>query len=149
MIATPFFASGQSETTQKFHKENDGAFVLFAYHNTLKMLTQVEGADEMELDELIKDIDKMKYVRVDTDKDEAKAKMKILADGFKSERFEDLMSMRHEGMNVNIYIQEDDGITTGLVMLMIDNESVSVLDVKGKVPLNKLGNLISQVQKMR
>ena len=111
------------------------------------MLNQMNSEEFEEFDELIKDIDKMKFVRVDkqernfTDDD-----FKDLVDSYHDEKFEDLMNMRYEGMKVNVYIQEDDGITTGLVMLMTDDTSISILDIKGKVPLNKLATLISKVQ---
>lgn len=146
---SPFVTLAQSETTQRFHKENEDAFVLFAYHNTLKMFAQIDDEQLEELDDLIKDIDKMKFVRVDASKEEANSKIKELASDYKSESFEDLMNMRHDGMNVNVFIKEDDGVTKGIVMLMNDEESISVIDIIGKVPLNKVANLISQVQKMQ
>lgn len=148
-IFSPLFTFAQSKTTQNFHKEHDDAMVLFAYHNTLKMFAQVEGAAEAGLDELFKDIDKMKFVKVDVTEEEAKSKIKQLATGYKKERFEDLMSMRHDGMNVRVYIQEDSGVTSGVVLLMNDKASVSIIDIVGRVPLNKVASLISQVQKMQ
>ncbi len=143
-LMCPFFGYSQSKTTQSFHKDHEDAFVLFFYSNTLKMLNQ---DDNPEFEELIKDIDKMKLVRVNkADYDLDKSDYKDLVDGYYDEDFEDLMTMRHEGMNVNAYIQEDDGVTTGIVMLMQDEESISVLDIKGAVPLSKLATVISKVQ---
>lgn len=100
-----------------------------------------------EFDALIKDIDKMKFIRVSkkerniTDEDVSR-----MVEEYRDEDFEDLMTMRHEGMNINVYIQEGKGVTTGLVLLMSDEESFSILDVQGKVPLNQLANLISKVK---
>lgn len=144
LVLMPLFSHAQSETTQAFHKEHDDAFVLFFYSNTLKMLNQ---DDNPEFEELIKDIDKMKLVRVN--KEEANLDnedYQDLVQSFYDEDFEDLMTMRHEGMNVSAYIQEDEGVTTGVVMLMQDDESVSILDIKGSVPLSKMASLISKVQ---
>ena len=138
------FASAQSKTTREFSEDHEGAFTLFFYNNTLKMLNQ---DDNPELEELIKDIDKMKFIRIE------KAKSKFTDEDFKDliedyhdEDFEDLMTLRHSGMKVNVYIQEEDDNTTGLVLLMDDDTSFSVLDIKGKVPLNKLASLINKVQ---
>lgn len=141
---TPIFGYAQSKTTQAFHKQHEDAFVLFFYSNTLKMLNQ---DDNPEFEELIRDIEKMKFVRVNIaeaglDKDD----YNDLVEDFYDDDFEDLMTMRHEGMNVSAYIQEDDGVTTGIVMLMQDDESISILDIKGAVPLNKMASLISKVQ---
>ncbi|UII23599.1 DUF4252 domain-containing protein [Fulvivirga ligni] len=146
-VMLPMLSEAQSETTQQFSKEHEEAQVFFFYKNTLKMLNQ---NDSEEFAELIKDIDKMKFIIAD------KAKSNVgdndyneLVKGYKSEHFEELMTMRHQGMKVNVYIQEDDGVTTGLVFLMTDNEKLSILDVKGSVPLNKLASIISKVQEFK
>jgi hypothetical protein len=144
IILLPFVSFGQSKTTQSFHKDHEDAFVLFFYSNTLKMLNQT---DDPEFDELIKQIEKMKFVRIDIKEEEfSNDEFKDLVEDYKDEKFEDLMTMRHEGMNINAYIQEDDGITTGIVMLMQDDKNISILDIKGAVPINKLTSLISKVQ---
>lgn len=141
---SPLIGVAQSKTTQEFHKDHEDAFVLFFYSNTLKMLNQT---DDPEFAEMIKQIEKMKFVRVDKkadgfDKDD----YNDLIEDYQDEDFEDLMTMRHEGMNVNAYIQERDGVTTGIVMLMQDEETVSVLDIKGSIPLNKIGSILSKVK---
>ena len=144
ILILPLYGYSQSKTTQEFSKAHDDAFVLFFYQNTLKMLNQ---DDNPEFAELIKDIDKMKFIRVDTKTAGfTKEDYKKLVAKYHDEDFEDLMNMRHEGMNVNAYIQEDDGVTTGIVMLMQDDSTVSVLDIKGAVPINKLLTLISKVK---
>ncbi|MEQ9165743.1 MAG: DUF4252 domain-containing protein [Fulvivirga sp.] len=144
IVMSPLLGVAQSKTTQAFHKDHEDAFVLFFYSNTLKMLNQT---DDPEFAEMIKQIEKMKFVRVDKkadgfDKDD----YNDLIEDYQDEDFEDLMTMRHEGMNVNAYIQERDGVTTGVVMLMQDDETVSVLDIKGSIPLNKIGSILSKVR---
>ncbi|UII24427.1 DUF4252 domain-containing protein [Fulvivirga maritima] len=144
---TPLFLSAQSKTTQAFAEDHEEGTSFFFYKNTLRMLNQT---DSEEFDELIKDIDKMKYFVVEKkgnniDKDT----YSNLVKGYKSEDFEDLMNMRHEGMRVNVYIQEDDGVTTGLVFLMNDESSLSILDIKGSVPLNKLASIITKVREFK
>ncbi|MEQ8927720.1 MAG: DUF4252 domain-containing protein [Fulvivirga sp.] len=144
LLALPVFCLSQSKTTKEFHEDHEDAFVLFFYSNTLKMLNQ---DDNPEFEELIKDIDKMKFIRVDKAAENVgKDDYKELVASYYDEDFEDLMTMRHEGMNVNAYIQEDDGVTTGIVLLMQDEESLSILDIKGSVAISKLATLISKVQ---
>ncbi len=143
-VLMPLMASAQSKTTQSFHKDHEDAFVLFFYSNTLKMLNQT---DDPEFAEMIKQIEKMKFIRVDKKADDFDSEdYAEMVEDYRDEDFEDLMTMRHEGMNVNAYIQENNGVTTGIVMLMQDDESVSVLDIKGSIPLNKIGSIISKVQ---
>ncbi len=144
LVGLPLLTLAQSKTTKSLQDKYDDAFGLFFYNNTLNMLNQTDDED---FAELIKDIDKMKFLRIDRKANniEQSAITKLIAD-YKDEDFEDLMTMRHEGMNVQVYIQENDGVTTGLVFVMTDEESLSVLDVKGKVPMNQLANLISKVK---
>lgn len=144
LIALPLLTVAQSKTTKSLQDKYDDAFGLFFYNNTLNMLNQTDDED---FAELIKDIDKMKFLRIDRKANKIEqSEIKDLIADYKDEDFEDLMTMRHEGMNVQVYVQEDDGVTTGLVFVMTDDESLSVLDVKGKVPMNQLANLISKVK---
>ena len=144
LFVIPFTVQSQSETTRSLESKYDKAFGLFFYNNTLEMLNQT---DDEEFAALIKDIDKMKFLRISRkDNDITGKDISTLIGEYKSEDFEDLMTMRHEGMNVQVFIKEKDGVTTGLVFLMSDDESLSVLDVKGSVPLNQLASLISKVQ---
>ncbi|WP_185156047.1 DUF4252 domain-containing protein [Fulvivirga kasyanovii] len=144
VLASQVTVIAQSKTTRAFAEKYDDAFTLFFYNNTLHMLNQ---EDNKEFEALIKDIDKMKFIRVSKKENNlTDADFKKMVDKYHDEDFEDLMTMSHEGMNINVYIQEDDGVTTGLVLLMSDAESFSVLDIIGSVPLNKLANLISKVQ---
>ena len=144
LALVPIASMAQSKTTQKFHEEHEDAFTLFFYNNTLQMLNM---DDNEEFNELIKDIDKMKFLRVDKkERDLTKVDFDDLVAQYHDDDFEDLMTMRQEGMNINVYIKEKGGVTTGLVLLMDDDESLSILDIKGAVPLNKLAKLASKVQ---
>lgn len=144
LLALPFLSDAQSKTTKSLSEKYDNAFTLFFYNNTLNMLNQTNDED---FEALIKDIDKMKFLRIGKAENKiTNAEIADLVAEYRDEKFEDLMTMSHEGMKVNVYIQEADGVTTGLVLLMSDDESLSVLDIKGKVPMNQLANLISKVQ---
>lgn len=142
MMALPMMA--QTETTDEFHEQHDEAFTLFFYKNTLRMLNM---QDNKEFAELIKDIDKMKFLRIEKAATEfSSQEYKSLVDGYHGESFEDLMTMRHQGANLNVFIQEMNETTTGLVILMEDDENFSILDIKGAVPLQRIAELVSKLQ---
>lgn len=144
LLMSPVLSFAQSSTTQAFHEDHEDAFVLFFYRNTLKMLNQDDNPDFIEI---IKDIDKMKFIRVNKLEEGLKKEdYNQLVKDYYDEDFEDLMTMRHEGMNVNAYIQEDDGVTTGIVILMQDDQTISILDIKGTVPISKMATIITKVQ---
>lgn len=140
----PLFSIAQSKTTKMVEEKYSNVFKLFFYNNTLEMLNQTNN-EEFAL--LIKDIDKMKFLRIGrAEQNITNSDIADLISEYHDEDFEDLMTMRHEGMNVNIYIKEDDGVTEGLIFLMTDEENLSILDVKGAVPLQQVATLLSKMQ---
>jgi hypothetical protein len=133
----------QTETTNEFDRKYSSR-TFFLYNNTLKMINQ-QG--DKAFDELIKDIEKMKVVWVEKKKKNFGAEQfKNLTAGYKAEKFEEIMNTRYEGKSFNAYIREKDGDTKGVVIAVDDGENVFVLDIVGKVALNKITSLFSSVE---
>jgi hypothetical protein len=130
---------GQSETVQKWQDKYDDAFVMFFYKNTLNMLNM---QDNEEFAELIKGIDKMKLLRIDKENDSfSDEQYKELVRDYRKEDFEELMTLKQKEMKINAYIKEDDGETEGIVILLNEASNLIILDIKGSVPLSKIGEL--------
>lgn len=132
----------QSKTTEKFHKENNDAFTLFFYHNTLRMLNQ---RDDKDLDALIEDIEKMKFVMVEKSKLTGSV-YKNLVSGYKSESFEEIMSSRFESKNFDVLLKESGGKTKGMIITVQDTDKVYILDIVGSIALNKVTKFISVLE---
>jgi len=132
----------QTETTNKLSSEYSSR-TFFLYNNTLRMINQ--GGDK-DFDELIKDIEKMKVVWVNkADKKFGVEQYKKLIDGYKAEKFEEIMTTRHDGKSFNAYVKEKDGDTKGVVVTVDDGANVYVMDIVGKVALNKITSLFSSL----
>jgi hypothetical protein len=129
LLAAVGVASAQTKTTQALDEKYDG-LSLFFYRNTLRMLNQ---KDDPAFDELIKDIEKMRFMMINkgesnfTDGD-----YKKLLDGYKSEAYEEVMSGRADGRTFTVYLREANGNVKGTVILAKDDESVMLLDILGK-----------------
>ncbi len=141
IIIFPLVSWAQSETTQALQKQYDEAFALYFYKNTLRMLNQT---DSPEFDELIKDIEKMKFLMID------KSKMKFAPDDYKrllkqynAESYEEIMTTRYQGKNFDIYLKDKKGSTLGTVMLVNDSTSLYVLDILGTIDVSKATQLFS------
>lgn len=129
-------ASAQSKTTKALHDENQDALALFFYKNTLRMINQTESK---EFDELIKDIEKMKFLIVNkTESNFNTVKFKTLVGDYKKEGYEEIMTSRMQGRNFDIYLKEKDGKTAGTVVLVNDVDDLYVLDILGSIPVNKV-----------
>lgn len=140
MIATA--ALSQSKTTEDLHKKYNESLSLFFYNNTLRMLNQT---DDQAFDELIKDIEKMKFIMIDKGNTFGNTDYKKLTAGYKGEAFEEIMTSRYQGKNFDVYLKEKSGKTLGMVVLINDSSSLYVLDIVGSIALDKVTSLYSTI----
>ncbi|MBL7874048.1 MAG: DUF4252 domain-containing protein [Cyclobacteriaceae bacterium] len=142
VLISSSFAFAQTKTTQALDDKYEG-LSLFFYKNTLRMLNQT---DDKEFDELIKDIDKMKFLMIDKNKSTfSAADYKNLKTSYGKEQYEEMMSGRFEGKNFDVYLREKDGEVKGTVILASDSSSLFVLDILGKIALDKAPALFKSI----
>jgi len=130
-------AQAQSKTTENLQKKYSESLALFFYNSTLRMVNLTE---DKEFDELIKDIEKMKFLMIKKEGFE-KADYKRLINDYKSEAFEEMMTSRHDGKNFDVYMK--DGKSKGMIVTVNDEDNLYVLDIVGSFPLNKVTKLFS------
>jgi hypothetical protein len=136
-------AHAQSKTTETIQEKHPDALALFFYHNTLRMINQT--ADPA-FDELIKDIKKMKFLMIDKASDRFDAtQYKKLVDDYKSEAFEEIMTSRFQGKNFDIFLKGSEKKTEGMLVLVNDAESLFILDIEGRINVNKVTELYNKL----
>lgn len=133
---------GQTETTTSLHERFDNALSLYFYKNTLRMLNQTENK---EFDEIIKDIEKMKFLMIDKSSQFSNADYKKLLDNYKEESYEEIMTSRYQGKNFDVLLKERNGDTKGMIVLANDSTNLYVLDILGKVALDKVTKLFTTI----
>ena len=141
-ICASTFSLAQSATTEKLHKNNEEALSLFFYNNTLRMLNQSEDKG---FDELIKNIEKMKFLMIKKTDDLNTSGYKKLVNDYQSESFENIMTSRFEGKNFDVFVKEKDRKTKGMLVLVNDAENLYVLDIVGSIALNKVTELYKTI----
>lgn len=134
LMICAFAVLAQSKTTEDLQKNNKEAMSLFFYHNTLRMMNQ---DDDPEFDELIKDIEKLKFIMLDKTKTTG-MDYKNLVKSYKAESFEEIMTSRFEGKNFDVFLKESGGKTKGMVVTINDSKNLFVLDIVGSIALNKI-----------
>lgn len=135
-------AEAQTKTTIALDEKYEGLSLYF-YKNTLRMLNQT---DDKEFDELIKDIEKMKFLMIDKNESKfSKEDYTRLLAGYKSESYEEMMTSRFEGRNFDVYLHEKNGEVKGTVILANDSTSLFVLDIIGKIALDKAPALFKTI----
>jgi hypothetical protein len=145
IIALTISANAQSKTTEALAKKHSDALSLFFYNNTLRMLNQ---NNDPNFDELIKDIEKMKFLLIKKDENNFNsAGYKQLVGEYKADAFEEIMTSRYQGKNFDIFLKEKNGKTQGMLVLVNDQESLYVLDILGSININKVTDLYSTLDK--
>lgn len=133
----------QSNTTESLQKEYADAFSLFFYQNTLRMLNQT---DSKEYDELIKDIEKMKVLVISKTASFTGVEYQRIKKDYTTESFEEVMTTRYQGRSFDVLLKEKSGKTQGMVVMVNDSSTFYVLDVVGRIALDKVTTLYSALE---
>lgn len=127
--------SAQTKTTEALDQEVDGLSLYF-YKNTLRMLNQ---GDDKNFDEMIRDIEKMRFLLIDKIEEElGPQEIRDLKGRYIKESYEEVMSGRFDGRNFDVLVRETNGSVKGTVILASDSSRLFVLDILGKVALDKV-----------
>lgn len=139
LLLLPRLLSAQSSTTEALQKKHADALNLFFYNNTLRMLNQ---ADDKTFDELIKDIEKMRFLMIKKDENTfGNNDFRKLISDYKAEQFQEVMTSRHQGKTFDVFLKEKNGKTNGMLVLINDSENLYILDILGRIALDKVTSL--------
>jgi hypothetical protein len=105
----------------------------------------INQTEDKEFDELIKDIEKMKFLMIDTEASFKPADYARLKRDYVTETFEEVMSTRYQGRNFDVLLNEKSGKTVGMVVLINDSASLYVLDLVGSIALDKVTTLYNKL----
>jgi hypothetical protein len=142
LLTGTVLARAQSKTTEALEKKYN-AMAFFFYNNTLRMLNQQE---DKAFDELIRNIEKMKFLMIKKTAEtmNAESYKKVVGD-YKSESFEEIMTSRLDGKNFDIFVKEKDNKTKAMLVLVNDEKNLYVLDIIGSIALNKVTELYKTI----
>ncbi len=139
----PWATMAQSKTTDALQKRFNDSFSLYFYKNTLRMLNQT---DNKEFDDMVKNIEKMKFLIIDKSKKNfGPADYKKLKGGYASETYEEIMTSRYEGRNFDVYLKDKKGSSLGTVVLVNDSTNLYILDMLGTFDVRQASKLFSTI----
>ena len=137
-------ATAQSQTVKRLHSQYEGAFHLFFYKNSLRML---DVGEIPSFNELVKNIDKAKWLSIDKSKHAfTKENLKKVTNEYLEETFETLLKFRQDGTDLHVMIKEVDGEAEGLALLVDEKTRFSVLDVVGSASVEQIVALYQAVK---
>lgn len=140
--STQLFAQGP--TMRELSEEYPEAFKMMFYHSTLNMLNM---EDDEDFARVIKDIDRIKLLRVDKDKFIFKADdLKDLRETLADRGYEELMMVTSKESRISVFIQEDGDDIEGFFLYMDEDEAFTAIDVRGYIALNDIGMLVETLK---
>lgn len=130
----------QSKVMKNLSERFPDATTFMIYHSSLTMLNQT---DDPEIAELASSIDKIKVLTFDSFSSEEKKK---LVDDLESYGFEALMTIKHKGSDVLVYLLEDDDEIEGYFLLVQSEDGTMAIDVIGSPTAQQIGKIIDTVK---
>jgi hypothetical protein len=146
LTSTGFGSFAQSLASKALAENFDTSLNLFFYRNTLRMFN---FNDDPEFDKMINGIEKMRFIMLEKEKNKFdKAQYANLISNYTKENYEEIMSVRYDNTNFNVFIKEEKGVSKAMLLLANADDSIIVLDMLGSVPLDKIGDLYSTVSEV-
>ena len=88
----------------------------------------------------------MKFLVIDKNKSSfTNNDFKKLLKGYQGEEYEEMMTSRFQGKNFGVYIKSNNGRVKGTVILANDSTNLYVLDILGRVALDKATALFKAI----
>ncbi len=133
----------QSKAMRNFSDVHDDAFTMVFYYSTLKMWLP---EDDEELKAIIHDLEKIKLLRLDEDEFDGKEALSTIKSDLAKEGYEEALVMSGPKGNMMIYIREHNGKQKGIFMMFGEDGSVTILDIIGSIPIDKLLTLQDKIE---
>ena len=102
-----------------------------------------KDGESKEVIALVKKIKKVKVITVENPKLGTVNSLKSKLNNYD---FEEWMTIKHNGENVNINVQQKDDIINKLLLIVNSNEELVMIDVKAKIKADELSQLINKVE---
>ena len=133
----------QSKSIEKFRKTYQEDQNVFFYSSTLNMLNMEDLPD---FEDIIKDIEKIAVLIYKKENQKFTAKeLDQLIKNLEKEKYVELMIINDKGNKINLYKKDKRGRTTGFAAFVDNRESLVLIDVKGSIDFKKFMELKNQI----
>ncbi len=146
ILIAPVFIFGQQEmSVRKFSKKyKKGKESLSIKVPGWLARTTLGIAGEPETKKLLKGVRNVRVTIVEQYANPIKKEdMSALMNGLKNNEMEPLLTVREKETNIDVYVQEKDGIARRLFLLVEDESDMVLLNVKGKMKTKQIVDYIN------
>lgn len=130
----------QSKVMKNLANEYPDATTFVIYHSQFTMLNQTDDPD---IAALAASIDKIKVLTFDSFT--SKAEKKLISE-LESAGFEALMTIKHKGTNIIVYLLEDDDEIEGYFLIAKSEGNTLAIDVIGSPDAKQIGKIMDMVK---
>lgn len=139
LLALGLNANAQSKSITRFRSAYPETSNLFFYSSTLKMLNTENNP---ELGDLLRDIEEIRVLTWEKGiKHPGKDKVLALKTALLKEDYNSLMAMNDKGNIIDLYGLEKNGKMAGFVAIVMNPESLVLIDLKGGIDVAKFMQL--------
>ncbi len=147
LLTSPLVGNSQSKIMRELSDNYPDAFVLMFYHSSLNMLNV---DDDPEFARMIRDIDKIKVLRLDKANDNFNSQeLASLKAKLNDKGYENLMVVKSKELDVGVFILEEDNDTKGFFLLMDEDENFTAIDVLGSMQVGDISQLVTKIKEVK
>jgi hypothetical protein len=139
LLALSSPVSAQSKAMDEINEKHEDGFSMVFYYSTLKMWLPEE---DTELKEMIYDVEKIKFLRLDPDDVISAEETSSIISKLENQKYEEAIVIKGPTRNLLVYIREDEGI----FMMGTESGETYILDIIGTIPVNKLLTLQDKIE---
>ena len=144
LVLSPLLSLAQGKTMRELSDQYPDAFELMFYHSSLNMLNIEDNEDYARV---IKDIDRIKLIRIEKDEfDFASGNLSDIRETLSDRSYEELMMVTSKDSKISVFIQEDGDDVEGFFLYMDEEEAFTAIDVRGYIQLNDIGLLVEKLK---
>ena len=132
LILSSFFSYAQNSVVSDFKENHDTSLSLYFYPSTLRM---VNITRDKEFDEMIRDIKKARFFKLDSGKF-SREDISNLSKNLSQEGFEEMMFIKNKEMDVRVWGLEKR--VPELVILSKSNDEFMLLEIEGMINIAKI-----------
>lgn len=146
IMVIPFLASSQNECIEKFYDKYVGNEKITDISLNGWILSLASEMSDDEGDKILEKITKLRIMIAEENNTISKTEIKQLMKDVRKNKFEDLMTIRDDGNQINFMIRENNNTITNVLVVIRGDDDFILLSLEGNLNFDDLKELKFDVE---
>ncbi len=146
IMVIPFLASSQHECIEKFYDKHVGNEKITDISLNGWILSLASEISDDEGDKILEKITKLRIMIAEKNNTISKTEIKQLMKDVRKNKFEDLMTIRDDGNQINFMIRENNNTITNVLVVIRGDDDFILLSLEGNLNFDDLKELKFDVE---